>query len=354
MKVKSIYILMTPNCNLRCKYYFQDGGYHDQPRAVASREVIDRFVEFCVNSEAQHVDIFGGEPLLYKDAFCHTAESLRKRIPDTSVGVVTNGTLIDEELMKLFERELISMLLSMDGPKERHDRFRGGFDRISKWLKRLAALDRVTIAMQGGMISGLYDSIRYFWDLGFKKGVYINLIQNQGWYSPGDVSLFEREYDRALQGMLKGEGRLQCAIQMYHLLKEPKTHQGCGITSQGLACDWQGKLYPCHRAMELGARFAVGDVQNGVDKAVNQDLRRTIHAAAFGSESSRRFPLVSFCPVNVHLAHQRFDGEWPVEFCEMIEIKAKLVSKYYHEIEAQENKKEEAKAGQAEDVADRC
>lgn len=333
LKFRSVYILLTPNCNLRCGYCFQANEYHDQGPAVIGSEKVDEFVHFCVQSEVHHVEIFGGEPLLFKDRFFHTVTSLRQVIPNTSIGVVTNGTLIDEETMGLFEEEPVSILLSLDGPKERHDRYRGGFDRISKWFGRLAALDRVTIAMQAAVVPGLYDSIRYCWDLGFRKGVYINLIQNRGWYSAEDIERFETEYEQAIQGMLRGEGRLQCAEQFYHILANPETPQGCGITSQGLACDRQGRLYPCHRAMEMGDAFAIGDIRSGVDQDAANDLRMSIHKAAFSSESARRYPLVSFCPVNLYQADHRFDGQWAAAFCEMIEIKAKLVSKYYHEID---------------------
>lgn len=332
MDSKTIYILLTPSCNLECKYCFQGTKYHKQPKARASREVIDNFVEYCVKCRPHHVEIFGGEPLLCKDAFEHIVEALRHKLPDTSIGVVTNGTLIGKKTM-LLESEPISVLLSLDGRKKRHDTMRGGFDRISRWLPRLASLGRVTIAMQAGIIPSLYDNLRYLWDVGFQNGVYINVIQNYGWYTRKDVDLFEKEYEKLVQGMLRGEGILLCARQLYEMLKKVSCPQMCGITAEGLACDWQGILYPCHRAMELGTQFAIGDVHRGIDEQRNHKLRAYIQERAYGSESARKYPLVSYCPVNVYLKYFKFSGDWASEFCEMITIKAKLVAKYYYEID---------------------
>lgn len=332
MKHTCVYLLLTPDCNQKCKYCFQETDYRRQGRASASEEVIDAFVEYCVGAGAHHVEIFGGEPLLCKGAFERAVRAIRRESPDMGIGLVTNGTLIDERIMSLLEAEPVSVLLSLDGPKQRHDALRGGFDQVAKWFPRLARLGRATIALQAGIVPGLYDSVRYAWDLGFRKGVYINVIQSYGWYAPGDVHLFEREYEKCVQGMLRGEGCLLCAERLYGMLKSSSSPQQCGITSDGLTCDWNGTLYPCHRAPELGPGFAIGDVRAGLDEGASERLRAQIQDMAFGSESAGKFPLVSYCPVNTYKEHGGFDGEWAREFCEMIDVKAKLVAKYYYEL----------------------
>jgi len=332
MKAKSIYILLTPRCNLRCRYCFQPKEYRAQRHARVSLRVIDAFVAYCIRSRVHHVEVFGGEPLLCKPEFCHLVKSLRRTLPDTSLGVVTNGTLIDDAVMGLIEAESISVLLSLDGRQERHDALRGGFDQISLWLPRLAATGRATVALQAGLIPGLYDSVRYVWGQGFKHGVYVNVVQSYGWYSEEDVRLFEGEYERCVQGMLRGEGRLLCTRHLHEMLEKPHSQQECGITANGLACDWLGRLYPCHRAMELGPRFAIGDIRAGVDGHRSRRLRARIRRAAFGSESAKKYPIVSYCPVDVYQEHSTFAGQWPPEFCQMIEAKAKLVAKYHYEL----------------------
>ncbi|MBI3398317.1 MAG: radical SAM protein [Deltaproteobacteria bacterium] len=333
MEIESIYFILTANCNLKCKYCFQGTNYHIQPNAMANRKVIDAFVEYCRKSKIHHVEIFGGEPLLYKDLFEYTVINLNEKTPKTSIGIVTNGTLIDKKIMNILETKPISILLSIDGCKERHNMFRGYFDRISKWLPRLVATGRVTIAMQASIISGLCNNIKYMWDVGFKNGIYINIIQNYGWYTLEDISLFEEEYEKAVTAMLHGKGDLNCTKQLYHMLKKTDNTHDCGITAEGLACDWRGILYPCHRAMELGTQFAIGDIYEGVSKQMSRKLRTHIRKSTYCSASAKKYLFSGYCPVTVYQNYSNFNGEWSPEFCKMIEIKAKLVAKYYYEIE---------------------
>ena len=342
MKHTCVYLLLTPDCNLRCRYCFQADTYRRGTARRAPRagrrparigpEVVDAFVDYCVRARAGRVEFFGGEPLLCADMFERAVRGLRRAAPATALGIVTNGTLIDERVMGLLEAEPVSVLLSLDGPRERHDAMRGGFDRIAGWFPRLARLGRVSVALQAGAVPGLYDAVRYAWDQGFRSGVYINVIQSYGWYTPEDVRLFEGEYEKCLAGMLRGEGRLLCAQHLHEMLEAPASPQECGITGVGLACDWQGTLYPCQRAPELGPRFAIGDLRTGLDEPRSERLRARIRRQAYGSESAGRYPLVSYCPVDTYQRHGRFGGAWAREFCEMIELKAKLVAKHHYEL----------------------
>ena len=331
--MKSVYILLTDRCNLHCKYCFQGPKRVSGAGAKATARVMDGFVAFCARNGVSNAEIFGGEPLLYPDLFRYVVKALRARMPNLHIGVVTNGTLLAEDSMSLIEREGVNVLVSIDGRKERHNAMRGGFERIRRWFPRLAALDSVTVAIQGGRVEGLYSHIRYLWDAGFRQGVFINLIYNYGWYTDRDVRLFEREYENAVLGMLRGEGVLLCAARLYDMLQQAGGYQECGLVGEGLACDWDGILYPCIRAVELGADFAIGEVWAGVDRVKNRVLRNRIRREFLASDSVERYPYVSFCPVEVFQRHGHFGGNWSKQYCEMIQIKAKTVAKYYHELQ---------------------
>jgi len=339
-----VYLILTPDCNLQCRYCFQRTGNYrwgtcgvigaeeKRKRRCINKGVVDTFMQYCVSAGVKRVTMFGGEPLLCADMFERAVRKFRSESPSTELGLVTNGTLINKRIMDLLEAKQVSVLLSLDGPKARHDAMRGGFDRIASWFPRLVKLGKVSVALQAGTISSLYDSVRYVWNLGFRGGVAINIIQNYGWYTPEDVHLFELEYEQCLEGMLRGEGRLLCAERVHRLLEASGNIQQCGITSIGLACDWCGTLYPCHRALQLGPEFAIGDVQGGLDEYRNERLRSRIRDATLASESARKYPLVTYCPVATYEQHGRFDGAWAAEYCAINELKAKLVSKYHYEL----------------------
>lgn len=326
---------------MKCKYCFQRDtppeiayslDYHHQPRLKAGVDVIKQFAEYCAKTGIQRVEIFGGEPLFYRDTFEFAVTSLFERIPNVTIGVITNGTLIDENIMRTFESRPIWILLSLDGGKERHNEMRGGFEKIETWIPRIAHQGRTTVAMQAAIVDGLYNNICAIWSLGLRR-VYINIIENYGWYSTDDILRFENEYEQIILGMLRGEGEVTCALQLHEMLEQPKHCQGCGITGEGLACDWHGLLYPCHRAVEFGSEFAIGNIFEGIDPEKSRAVRQAISKQVMQSESAKRFPLTSFCPITIHQKHTTFSGEWSEGFCRMLDMKSKIVSKYHYELE---------------------
>ncbi|MHB8579136.1 MAG: radical SAM protein [Ignavibacteriaceae bacterium] len=339
---KPLYFLPTPNCNLNCKYCFQitipdrNSGrlnYHNQHGVHANDVLIQKLVRYVVENQIDHIEIFGGEPLYYPSLFKKVINTLSKEAPSTTIGVVTNGTLITEEIMTMFETLPISILLSLDGTKAQHDSMRGGFNSISKWFSRLANQGNTSVAMQAARIEGLYDNISFIWSVGLKE-VHINLIENYGWYNATDIARFEYEYEKIILAMLQGKGEAFCALNMYDILKQSNSKQYCGITCQGLACDWNGLLYPCQRAVELGSQMVIGDIEQGINPELNKKVRQMITIESFHSASAREYPVVSYCPIAIYQEHKNFNGIWNSEFCEMMNLKAKLVSKYYHEINA--------------------
>jgi uncharacterized protein len=330
----NIFFLITGNCNLRCKYCFQEKIPDPKQERKATKEVIDALAQYCSEQKIEHVELFGGEPLLYKDLFRYCVVKLKKTSSDIHVGLVTNGTLIDKKTLELIKKQNISILLSLDGNKETHDSMRGGFDKILRWVPEFNNKSRIGVALQAAQVNGLYKNIKYVWDLDFASGVYVNVIKNYGWYNESDIAVFEQEYEKAILGMLNGEGVLTCALSTFDIIdKNFQKSTVCGICALGLAADWEGNLYPCQRAGELGKEFSIGDLWNGIDLQKNERLRSEIYNKVSHSKSAEKYMVASYCPVSLYQKHHSFSGEWSEGFCRMIEIKAKLVAKYYYEIQ---------------------
>lgn len=331
--MKSIYFLLTNDCNLRCKYCFQEKSPNSNTARKTSKNIIDDFAEYCRKENITDVQLFGGEPLFYKDLFIYCVTTLKKINPDMQIGLVTNGTLMDEEMLELIKKNEISILLSFDGNRETHNGMRGGFDNILKWIPNFNKKSRISVALQAGRVEGLYKNIKYVWDLDFANGVYVNVINNYDWYNESDIKTFEKEYEEAINGMLNGEGILTCALSTFDIIdKSYQKTNTCGISALGLASDWNGNLYPCQRAVELGTEFCIGSIYSGIDSQKNESIRRDILNSINQSASSDKYMVGTFCPVSLYQKHKSFQGSWCDEFCRIIDIKAKLVAKYYYEI----------------------
>jgi uncharacterized protein len=91
----------------------------------------------------------GGEPLTLPPAYYAEAIAIfeRQKPPTLAVhyGVQTNGMLIDDAWIDLFEAHQMRVGISLDGPRELHDRNRvsrkgsGTHDRVTRGIRRLQA-----------------------------------------------------------------------------------------------------------------------------------------------------------------------------------------------------------------------
>lgn len=160
-----VVLKVAERCNINCSYcYYFNGGndepYHRPP--YVSDTVVDGIVRFVRESASQlqlgrlRVVLHGGEPLMLKKSrfrsVCNTLSQLKELRPEAGIVMTTNGMLIDEEWIDIFEEFGIGVCVSLDGPREYHDlervdfRGRGTYDRVIhgvELLKAAAAEDRI-------------------------------------------------------------------------------------------------------------------------------------------------------------------------------------------------------------------
>jgi MoaA/NifB/PqqE/SkfB family radical SAM enzyme len=117
-------------CNLRCMHC--PTGTLQMPRGLMSSALFDKIISE-LSSQAIRVFVLyhGGEPFLNKDIF-RQIESLRKSHPHAFIKIVSNGMLLDDELIeKVCTSSLNQIEFSLDGlsPSE-SNRIRRGSDSL--------------------------------------------------------------------------------------------------------------------------------------------------------------------------------------------------------------------------------
>ena len=157
---RQLTIEITQGCNMRCKYCVYSGKYEYErthssytklmPFDVA-RKSIDYFFSL-INSKKRTtphdlcaIGFYGGEPLLGFELIKKCVDYIKQKKTEEKISftITTNGTLLDDEVIDFFIRNDFRILISLDGPKEEHDRFRvfknnkGTFDRIWENIIRL-------------------------------------------------------------------------------------------------------------------------------------------------------------------------------------------------------------------------
>jgi uncharacterized protein len=143
-------------CNLDCTYcyYLDKETLLEQPRTPRmSPQVLEAYVRQYLRAHAGSSEVVftwqGGEPTLLGIPFFQRAVALQKQYAragqKVSNDLQTNGTLLDEAWAKFLKANGFLVGLSIDGPRELHDRYRldkGGrptFDKVwaaSRLLKR--------------------------------------------------------------------------------------------------------------------------------------------------------------------------------------------------------------------------
>jgi uncharacterized protein len=130
VEITELVLKVTSICNLNCKYCYVfnkgDLSYKEESEVMPEKvykKVIERIREHCINNNIGKFTIIfhGGEPLLAgKFFYIDFIKEINKKISgvEISFGLQTNGTLITEEWISLFNSLGISVGVSIDGTRE--------------------------------------------------------------------------------------------------------------------------------------------------------------------------------------------------------------------------------------------
>lgn len=154
-KLRKITLQVTQGCNLRCKYciYSENSSANQRPHSnkrmewETAKRGIDFLWEHSVDSPYVNIGFYGGEPLL-EFPLIRKSVSYAKKLFDgkkITFSMTSNGTLLTDEIIDFLVQEDISLLISLDGPKEIHDRSRifangaGSFDIVMQNIEKVKA-----------------------------------------------------------------------------------------------------------------------------------------------------------------------------------------------------------------------
>jgi uncharacterized protein len=143
-----------PICNLDCRYCFyleKDRLYPGTSGWAMSDAVLETFVRDYIAAQDVPVVTFawqGGEPTLLGLDFFRRVVELQRRYADgrrIENTLQTNGILVDDGWAAFFAEHAFLVGLSIDGPRELHDRYRvdrGGAPTFDRVMSGMAALKR--------------------------------------------------------------------------------------------------------------------------------------------------------------------------------------------------------------------
>jgi len=286
---------VASGCNLACKYCYCGVCRDKLPnKGLMSVETALRAVEklFTAADPKQSVRItfFGGEPLLNKPVIARVVARCNalaaERGTKAGFSITTNGTLLDDDTVEMLNGDF-GLMVSLDGPKELHDRQcptrdgEGSFDRATEGIRRLMK-KRGRVTVRCTMAHPAPDAmklIRFFADFGFSR-IVLGTVRNPAFPSACDFTEEDnRTFDRAMETEIlpwmlaeKAAGR----EPIYNPFDEIADFQGekehpekvrglrCGACHSAMAVAPDGTLYPCHRFVGMEA-WTIGTLESGPD-----------------------------------------------------------------------------------------
>ena len=295
--VKALCLHVAHTCNLNCSYCFASQGNYHGDRAVMSYEVGKRALDFLIENSGTRrnleVDFFGGEPLMNFDvvkklvAYARSIE--KERGKNFRFTLTTNGVLIDDDVIEFANKEMSNVVLSLDGRKDVHDRFRvdyagnGSWEKIvPKFQKLVKARDGKNYYMRGTFTHhnpDFLEDIKTMLDLGFNELSMEPVVCAKGDPSElteEDLPIVLEQYERLATLMMK-KNKDGKPFTFYHYMIDLaggpciyKRISGCGSGTEYMAVTPWGDLYPCHQFVGE-EKFKLGDIFNGVSNVAVQD-----------------------------------------------------------------------------------
>lgn len=295
--IKALCLHIAHTCNLNCSYCFASQGKYHGDRAIMSYEVGKRALDFLVENSGTRrnleVDFFGGEPLMnfqvVKDLVAYARSIEKEKNKNFRFTLTTNGMLIDDDVIEFANKECSNVVLSLDGRKEVHDRYRVDYAGNGSWEKIVPKFQKLVEARNGKnyYMRGTFthanpdflEDIKTMLDLGFTE-----LSMEPVVSSPDDASALTEEdkaivmeqYEKLAELMIERD-KAGKPFTFYHYMIDLeggpciyKRISGCGSGTEYMAVTPWGDLYPCHQFVGK-EQYKLGDIYNGVSNHKAQD-----------------------------------------------------------------------------------
>ena len=287
--VKAMCLLISQDCNMRCKYCFASTGDYGQGRKLMSVETGKKALDFLIEKSEDRkfleVDFFGGEPMMNYEAVKEIVKYGREREKETGkvfrFTITTNGIIMNDEQLDFINREMKNVVLSIDGRKEVHDRMRptangkGTYDLIADNFKRFAAVR----GDKEYYVRGTYtkynldfsEDIMHLYDMGFEQiSVEPVMADPKEPYAitEGDLAKIFKEYEilaHKISDILNSGKFINFFHFMIDLNQGPcaiKRLRGCGSGNEYIAVSPEGDIYPCHQFVGID-KFKMGNINEG-------------------------------------------------------------------------------------------
>ncbi len=301
---RPITFCVTNACQLRCTYCYEQ----HKGNSFMEFETAKKFIDLILagekgldqyispdNSPAVVLEFIGGEPFLAIDLIDQitdywldrTTELMHPWADKTMVSICSNGVAYFEPKVQEYlekNKDRLSFSVTLDGNRELHNACRvyagtnvGCYDEAvaacNDWMGRGNYMgSKITLAPQN--LEYMYDAVMHMVDLGYDE-----ILGNCAYepeYTADDARIFYDQgvalADEFLRRGLDFDHKFYCSLfeeDMFKPKMEEDLQNWCGGNGVMISCDWDGRIYPCIRYMEMALGndqppLVIGNVDDGI------------------------------------------------------------------------------------------
>jgi uncharacterized protein len=309
-KLLKLTLQLTQACNLRCKYCVyseennerQRGHSHKKMSWETAKKAVDFLREHSIDSQEVNIGFYGGEPLLEYNLLKRIVEySNRSFVGKKLTYVMTsNGTLLTDEMIAFLKENKITLMISLDGPKEINDINRifmdgsGSFEVVAEKINRVKEIapdffdmlqintvldpkndfdcinelhlegsDFQKLSISASLIDTDYSSeslqftSQYVWKMEYQR--FLAVLSHYGRYNNESISPISNSW---ISRLLDDNARTATGA----LLRPTDVPSGPCIPGQmRLFVNVDGLMFPCERVSETSPAMCIGSLDDGFD-----------------------------------------------------------------------------------------
>lgn len=359
--------VLTTQCNQRCVYCqasVKEDGH------MMNKETAKRAVDIAMQSPSNYLsfEFQGGEPLLNYEVMQFIVEYTESINKDKNIqfNLVSNLSLLTEEMIIFFKEHQVSISTSIDGPKDLHMKNRPFRDEksLDDITKNIEAIRKNSIQNIGAIQTTTRQSFEYYKEIVDQyiecgmNNIFVRPLTPLGFaqkswekigYTPEEFIAFYKDvFDYIMQLALQGidimEGHAMIFLRKilghktgnYTELCSP-----CGAVRGQLAYYCDGNIYTCDEGRmlaEMGNEaFKVGTVYDTYEDIVGSSVCKTMCVASCleaipSCEQCVYSPYCGTCPVvNLAMYGSIFTGIPKDYKCRIYKGMLDILFTYLHE-----------------------
>lgn len=140
---RSLSLLISQDCNLRCGYCYADHGTYGSKKKLMRYDTAKKCIDKLLSKDYRtHISFFGGEPLLNFSLIKQIDSYLDQKKLSVIYSMITNGTIMNDEIKDFIGEKLLILRISLDGPGDINDgqrfgNFKSVHDRVVETIDKL-------------------------------------------------------------------------------------------------------------------------------------------------------------------------------------------------------------------------